>query len=76
MGTRDILLPGRGALVVPEDEAGFAAEVVRLLRDPALRARLGAEGREYVREWSPQACAERLVGVYEEVIARGAADRG
>lgn len=76
MGTRDILLPGRGALVAPDNEAGFAAEVVRLLRDPALRARLGAEGREYVREWSPQACAERLVGVYEEVIARGAADRG
>ncbi len=76
MGTRDILLPGRGARVAPEDEGRFAAEVLRLLRDPGLRARLGAEGREYVREWSPQACADRLLGVYEEAIARRAAERG
>jgi glycosyltransferase involved in cell wall biosynthesis len=76
MGTRDILLPGRGARVAPEDAVGFAAEVLRLLRDPDLRERLGAEGREYVREWSPQACAGRLLGVYEEAIARRAAERG
>ncbi len=76
MGTRDILRPGRGALVAPEDETAFAADVVSLLRDPDLRASLGAEGREYVREWSPQACAARLVEVYGEAVARGAPPAG
>jgi glycosyltransferase involved in cell wall biosynthesis len=35
-------------LVVAEDDEGLAAAVVRLLGDPAERARLGAAGRRYV----------------------------
>ena len=44
LGTRSILVPGSGALVVPEERAAFAAAVVRVLQRcrPARRARRSA----------------------------------
>jgi 1,2-diacylglycerol 3-alpha-glucosyltransferase len=68
MGTADILAPRRGALVPDDDEADFAANVVRLLGDPALKARLAAEAAAYARTWSAPATARRLVAVYEEAL--------
>ena len=55
-----------GLLVIEGDRAGLAAAVGRLLDDPALRARLGAAGREFARgfswEQSAQALCELAVG--------------
>jgi glycosyltransferase involved in cell wall biosynthesis len=46
-GLRDILTPGRNALVVPrENPDALADAIVRLARDPALRAKLGDAARE------------------------------
>jgi glycosyltransferase involved in cell wall biosynthesis len=74
MGTRDIVGAGRGALVPQDDEADFARHIVKLMNDPALRARLGAAGRDYAAEWSAAALAARLAGAYREVTgASGAA---
>jgi glycosyltransferase involved in cell wall biosynthesis len=73
MGTRDVVGPGRGALVAPEDEAQFAAQVVHLLRDPALRGRLAAEGPEYARTWGASALAQRMEAFYRSVLAHAAA---
>jgi len=39
-----------GYLVEPEDYDGAAALVVKLLGDPELRRRIGAQGREHVRQ--------------------------
>ncbi len=68
MGTRDIVGPKRGALVPEDNEADFARKIVKLLNDPALRARLGAEGRAYAAEWNAGALARRLVDTYQGVI--------
>jgi glycosyltransferase involved in cell wall biosynthesis len=38
-----------GLLVPPGDPAALAAAIERLVRDPALRHRLGAAGRDRVR---------------------------
>lgn len=44
----------------------FAAQVLQVMSDPALAARLAAAGRRYVeRHHSWEASARRLVGVYE-----------
>lgn len=67
MGTRDIVGARRGALVPQDDEADFARHIVKLMNDPALRARLGAAGRDYAAEWNAAALAARLAGAYREV---------
>ena len=68
MGTRDIVGPKRGALVPQDDEADFARNIVMLMNDPPLRARLGAQGRAYAAEWNAGALAGRLANAYQEVI--------
>ena len=68
LGTRSILLPGSGALVVAEDEAAFAAAVVRLLSEPALRAELRERGRSYARAWSSATMARRLGEIYRALV--------
>jgi 1,2-diacylglycerol 3-alpha-glucosyltransferase len=69
MGTRDILAPGKGALVAGETVADFAGKVIRLLGDPVLQERLGREAREYAAEWSAEVMARRLVELYRKLIA-------
>jgi glycosyltransferase involved in cell wall biosynthesis len=49
-----------GLLVEPDDVAGFASGVIRLLEDPTLRQRLGTAGR---------GCCEARFGVEEHVTA-------
>lgn len=48
-GPAETILDGEtGFLVPPEDPAALADRVVRLLRDPALRAQMGQAGRRHV----------------------------
>ena len=68
MGTRDVVGPGRGALVPEDNEADFARNIVKLMKDAALRARLGVEGRVYAAEWNAGILAGRLADAYREVI--------
>lgn len=67
LGTRSILVPGSGALVVAEEPQAFAAAVVSVLENPQLRAELAQRGRVYARSWSSAAMAARLAGLYETV---------
>ena len=67
LGTRSILVPGSGALVVPEEEAAFAAAVVRVLNDPGLREGLAARSRAYARTWSSALMAQRLAALYGQL---------
>ncbi len=75
MGTADILAPRRGCLVPADSPKDFAETVVALLADPGLRARLGAEARDYACNWSDEAMALRLAELYrayhnKEIIAQ------
>jgi 1,2-diacylglycerol 3-alpha-glucosyltransferase len=74
LGTRSVLLPESGALVVPEERAQFAAAVVRVLGDAQLRDALAARGRAYARNWSSATMAARLAQLYGQICAapRGA----
>jgi glycosyltransferase involved in cell wall biosynthesis len=69
MGTADVLRDAAGAVIAPDDEAGFAAVVVGVLGDAEARARLGRAGPADAARWSARALAERLAGVYAEVAA-------
>ncbi len=70
MGTREILDARRGALVPREHEAEFAAQVIDLLRNPALRARLAREAQDYASEWSAPSMAARMLEFYACVLGR------
>jgi 1,2-diacylglycerol 3-alpha-glucosyltransferase len=65
LGTRSVL-PGSGALIVPEERAAFAAAVVRVLRDSSLHAEMAERGRAHARNWSSAAMARRLADIYRE----------
>jgi len=69
-GTAEAVLDGRTGTLVDEPEpALLAAAIAPYLRDPALRARAGEEGRRFARAgFRPEAAAARLFAA----LARGA----
>jgi glycosyltransferase involved in cell wall biosynthesis len=67
LGTADVLRGAEGAIVVEEDEAGFAAAVLDLIRDPGARARLASGGPVAASRWSATAQAQRLAQLYPAV---------
>jgi glycosyltransferase involved in cell wall biosynthesis len=71
-GNNDLISSGTTGLLVPlgRPEA-WAAAFERLLGDPALAARLGAEGRARVRgAFTIERTAERTEAVYREALTR------
>jgi rhamnosyl/mannosyltransferase len=60
-----------GLTVPPGDSAALAGALARLEREPALRARLGEEGRRRaLRLFTSEAMAKATLAVYREVLAR------
>ncbi len=75
MGTVDVLAGVQGAVVAPDEVGGFAASVVRVLKDPELRARLALAAPADAAGWSAAAMAERLVALYRS-LATAVVDTG
>ncbi len=71
MGTRDIVGPGRGALVPCDDEAEFADAMVKMMDDKTLRDRLAAEALAFAHEWRAERLAGRMADLYAEVVTAG-----
>jgi glycosyltransferase involved in cell wall biosynthesis len=64
----------RGVQVRPGDPEAFAEALARLVPDEALRAALGARGREYVeRHYSVERLVSDVLGLYEEMSGARAA---
>jgi glycosyltransferase involved in cell wall biosynthesis len=67
-GAREVVLPDvTGYLVAPQDIAGLAQALKRLVADPALRARLGEEGR---RRWTDVFRHERMTASLRSLYIR------
>ncbi len=71
MGTADILGPGRGCLAAINEPAAFASTLVRLLKDPALHAGLSVDAKDYARQWSDHAMAQRMATLYRSLVTSG-----
>jgi glycosyltransferase involved in cell wall biosynthesis len=66
-----------GLLVPPGDAAGLAAAIDRLVRDPALAARLGDAARRRARDrYGREAMVERFTGFYERLRRPNAGAHG
>jgi 1,2-diacylglycerol 3-alpha-glucosyltransferase len=72
LGTRSILLPGCGALVVEERQEPFAAAVTRVLTEQGLAHALSERGRSYARGWSSAAMAARMSDLYRAMLEQPA----
>lgn len=66
-----------GYLVAPRDVEQLAEAVTRLLLDPPLRRRMGANGKRKIEaECSPGVVAQKTIEVYRRAIERNAPARG
>jgi glycosyltransferase involved in cell wall biosynthesis len=70
-GIRDIIENGKdGLLVPPNNPSALAGSVQHLLDNENVRTKLGKEGRKKVeREFSWRAIAEKLCGIYDEILS-------
>lgn len=70
-GYRTVLTPEReGLMAPPRDPAALAAALRRLLTDPGLRARMGAQGIETARAYGWGRIVDRLETIYYSLAAR------
>jgi len=69
-GCREAVLDGwNGYLVPPRDHVRLAGAIRRLLEDPALRARMGANGREMAeKEFRIEKVVASTLAVYDELL--------
>jgi len=71
-GVPELLTDGaEGILVKAGDVVGLAEAITRLLKDPELRARMGALGRERVRAFSWDETARTVLAEYEKAVSHG-----
>ncbi len=66
----------RGFVCRPHDAEGFAAQVARVLHDPALRAQMVEAGLRRAREFSWRRTAEQTLAVYRSVCGVAPARSG
>jgi len=58
-----------GYLVEPDNSRATAQAVYQLIKDPALRKKMGAQGREWVQhQYSLDSSVEKMVSVYRRLI--------
>jgi len=70
LGTASILVEGQGALIAPDNTAGFAEKVHQLLIYPEERFELGRGALAYVLDnWTARLQAERMLNFYSHLIS-------
>lgn len=67
----DLLGNGQGGILTPEEPVQFARGVVELWGQPERRQPMGMAGRDIAAGYAPDACAARMLGLYEELIRVG-----
>lgn len=68
-GLAEVIVHERtGLLASPGDDNGFRRNLVRVLQDPGLRARLSAGAREDVVRFGVAAHAEALTRIYDQLV--------
>lgn len=70
-GYRGVLENGKeGILVQPENERLLAEALIRLLKDPALRGRMGRQGQAKATDYSWQKVAQQVLDYYRDLLEK------
>ncbi|MGH2484856.1 MAG: glycosyltransferase family 4 protein, partial [Ktedonobacterales bacterium] len=70
-GFEEVIQDGEsGFLVEPGDAADLSATLLRVLGDPAMLDRVGAQGRSRVGDFAIDAMAQHLADYYEQLLSR------
>lgn len=75
MGALEAVQDGVTGILTPEDEDAFAQAVLKLLQDEALYSKMSRAAREISERNSVQRSAERLLEIYDELLALRARHR-
>jgi len=76
-GNREVVTPQTGFLCDPKNPVAYASQLVRLVDDPLLRARMGKAARRRAElTFDTIANNQRIVQVYEELLAEKGIHRG
>ncbi len=74
-GAREVVLPETGILLAPRDIPALTEAILRLAADPALRQRLGQEGRRrFADQFRHETMTDQLRLLYERLL--GSSGRG
>ena len=69
-GAKEVISENTGRLVAPENVEQLTAACAELIQDKGLREKLGAQGREFVREkFSPDIMVDAIEAVYRRLIS-------
>lgn len=69
-GAREVVLPETGILLEPRDLDGLREAILRLAGDPAVRDRMGSEGRSrFADQFRAETMTDRLRELYERLLA-------
>ncbi len=70
-GATEAIVDGETGFLVPQDDPAAAADaLVRILRDPPLRARMGEAARRHAQRLSWANLVDRVAALYGELLAR------
>lgn len=64
----EVIKDGQNGFFADNDPIDFAAKVRTILEDPALRKKMGAEGRAIARTFSEKHQAKLILDIYDEII--------
>ena len=68
MGTKDVLINGKGALLAKEEINDFYDRVLKIIKDPQLKEILSLEGRHHAQAWQPSEMARRMTDLYQGLL--------
>ena len=70
-GIADLVIPGDNGILVPCADADAIAQGIELMRaNPALRAGMGARGREMAAHYGVELMVRKIDSLYSELLAR------
>ena len=73
-GVPEVVHDGNGVMIPPNDPEALAERMIELLRQDELRRAMGLKGRNSLHpRFTPGKRVERIVGLYEELLASRAA---